>query len=1555
MMNEKTRNRVWKWSLIGLFGAAALAIAAGGHWLYRHQTQAIRSQKQSELKAIAELKAGQIAQWRSERVGDARVHSRRAFLRCAVGRWLKASGDASLMTEVEVNMESLRTAYGYENVIVAGRDGRILFSLNPRLTVLDASTKQLVAQAISSRDAVIGDFFRCPTCQEVRLDVAAPILDADNRPVGVLILRSDPEQYLYPLIQSWPTPSRSAETLLVRREDDNVFFLNKLRHRPDPALTLRIPLSHAGVPAVRAALGHTGEVEGRDNRGVEVLAEILPVPSSPWLMVAKVDADEIFAEARYRGRIILLFTALSMFLTGAMAAILFSFRQKTLYHNLFRAEQERRQVEEEICATFYSIGDGVISTDAAGRVTRMNPVAEKLTGWGEAEALGKPLEQVFHIVNEETRAEVDNPIQRVIREGIVVNLANHTLLLARDGTERPIADSGAPICNEPGRITGAVLVFRDQTDERQAEESLRDSEARYRTLFESSADAVMTLAPPSWKFTSCNRATVRMFNVQDEAEFTSLGPWQRSPAVQPDGRPSAAKAQEMIETAMREGSHFFEWTHKRLSGEDFPTTVLLTRMELAGQALLQATVRDITAQKRAEEKLNDTRAMLDSAIGAITDVFYVFDANGKVLLWNEAFARVTGYSDQELSSKQATDFFSGQDVPRISESIERIWKGGSAQQEASFVIKDGTRLPYEFTGSILRDGAGNTMGFSGTGRDLTERKRAEERSKQDESRANTLLELSQMTDHSAAEIANYAMESAIRLTGSTIGYIAFANEDETILTMHYWSTSAMQQCAMIDKPMVYPVKDTGLWGEAIRQRKAVITNDYAAPSPLKKGTPPGHVQITRHMNVPVFDGGTIVAVAGVGNKADDYQEDDVRQLTLFMDGMWRILCRKRAEETLKQFNQQLESAVVQVKGLMSNVIQQSIFTDRFENPHLTPCWETKRCDNTACPSYQNHRNLRCWEVAGTLCGGAAQGRFTQKLGDCSLCEVYRRARANPVMDLGETFNTMIAILNDRQEQLKETNQQLEAAIEQAKRMAVQAECANRAKSEFLANMSHEIRTPMTSILGYADLLMMDDSLSADERKTFLTTVRRNGDHLLRLINDILDLSKIESGKMALDLGPCHLPATVAEVASMMRPRAEQRGNSLEVRYTGPLPQTIHTDGNRIRQVLVNLVGNAVKFTENGSIRIGVSFLPQWRSDQSAVSVQVSDTGIGIRPDELSRLFQPFTQAESSTTRKFGGTGLGLAISRQIVTTLGGELTVHSAPGEGSTFTVTIPTGDIAGVNLLQSPGEVIGEDETGARWTPGIGVLRGVRILLAEDSIDNQALLCTVLGNVGADVEVVENGRLAIERAESGAFDVVLMDMNMPEMDGYEATRRLRGGGYQHPILALTANAMSGDCEHCLAAGCDAHLAKPIDRKQLIEMVSQYAISQTSQTDTATASRSRSLTPGQSDSIASQFAHDRQLADILPGFVQRLPSQLDALCEALEEERLEDIQRLAHRLTGTGGSYGYPALSEVTKSLELAAKTHDLYGAAAALARVKQVCTAIQTGWTSDLPEAGQP
>ena len=384
----------------------------------------------------------------------------------------------------------------------------------------------------------------------------------------------------------------------------------------------------------------------------------------------------------------------------------------------------------------------------------------------------------------------------------------------------------------------------------------------------------------------------------------------------------------------------------------------------------------------------------------------------------------------------------------------------------------------------------------------------------------------------------------------------------------------------------------------------------------------------------------------------------------------------------------------------------------------------------------------------------------------------------------------------------------------------QAEVANGAKSRFLATMSHEIRTPMTAILGYADLLM-DPTTSASSRNNYAATIRRSGEHLLALINDILDLSKIEAGKMSLDMGRCNIVSLLTDVASIVRPRAEQHGVSFSVEYTGAVPETILTDGARLRQAIINLAGNAVKFTEKGSVRTVASFLPEGWDGQPALRIEVIDTGIGIREEVLPQLFQPFRQGDAAVSRKFGGTGLGLAISHHIAHLLGGDLTATSVWGQGSTFTLTVPTGSLKDIRMLQRPTEV--EHETaGHVWQPTAEDLRGVRVLLAEDGFDNRELIRTILQRAGAEVETAENGRLAVAKAESSPFDLILMDINMPEMDGYEATGLLRDRGYRGPIVALTANAMSDDGDRCLTAGCNEYLTKPIDRALLIRTIAAH-------------------------------------------------------------------------------------------------------------------------------------
>ncbi|MEZ6114499.1 MAG: ATP-binding protein [Pirellulaceae bacterium] len=425
-----------------------------------------------------------------------------------------------------------------------------------------------------------------------------------------------------------------------------------------------------------------------------------------------------------------------------------------------------------------------------------------------------------------------------------------------------------------------------------------------------------------------------------------------------------------------------------------------------------------------------------------------------------------------------------------------------------------------------------------------------------------------------------------------------------------------------------------------------------------------------------------------------------------------------------------------------------------------------------------------------------------------------------------------ALVDERTAKLKNANVRLQ-------HLTLQAESASRAKSEFLANMSHEIRTPMTAILGFTDLLREDGDAAygADERKAAIATIQRNGQYLLDLINDILDLSKVEAGKLQVERIVCSPTKLLSDVLDLMSVRAQAKGLTLSVEFDSQLPAQIETDPTRLRQILINLIGNAIKFTEAGAVRIVASM--ESRDDESGdrsmplLRIAVIDQGIGMTAAEVGRLFQPFSQADSSTTRKFGGTGLGLTISKRFAEMLGGDIQVRSTPGRGSTFAVTIAARGLHDANALrdgQNTGNggnsvVVGSD---AASPPEPAESLDCRILLAEDGPDNQRLISFVLRKAGAEVTLADNGQIALEMAlaavaDNRPFDVILMDMQMPVMDGYQATGRLRDADYRGPIIALTAHAMRSDRQRCLQAGCDDYTTKPIDRRLLVNLVATWA------------------------------------------------------------------------------------------------------------------------------------
>lgn len=395
-----------------------------------------------------------------------------------------------------------------------------------------------------------------------------------------------------------------------------------------------------------------------------------------------------------------------------------------------------------------------------------------------------------------------------------------------------------------------------------------------------------------------------------------------------------------------------------------------------------------------------------------------------------------------------------------------------------------------------------------------------------------------------------------------------------------------------------------------------------------------------------------------------------------------------------------------------------------------------------------------------------------------------------------------------QERLLEANAALIVARDQA-------DAANRAKSTFLANMSHEIRTPMTAVLGFLDILA-DAETSPEERELCIKTIRTNGMHLLTLINDILDLSRVEAGELPIEHRPFRPRELVREVVEFLRPRAAAKGLTFETRIESNVPLVALTDDGRLRQILTNLIGNALKFTECGSVEVVVR-LQHDTASRSQLQFQVIDSGIGIAPERLDEIFSPFAQADGSVTRRYGGTGLGLTISRQLARLLGGDVTAASQPGVGSTLEVVIP----ANVGAAAAPST---DGDVRANSAIDFAETESLHLLLAEDCEDLARLYLRILGRRGCDVVHVADGRQAVrhvletERSRR-PFDAVIMDMQMPVQDGYAATRELRNAGYDGPIVAYTAHAMTGDRNRCLEAGCDVYLPKPSDASSLISAI----------------------------------------------------------------------------------------------------------------------------------------
>lgn len=688
-------------------------------------------------------------------------------------------------------------------------------------------------------------------------------------------------------------------------------------------------------------------------------------------------------------------------------------------------------------------------------------------------------------------------------------------------------------------------------------------------------------------------------------------------------------------------------------------------------------ISDVTPIREAQRSLAQSEERLRLAMEATSDGVWDWNIATGTVAWSPRAYTMLGYEPDEfpVDFEVWKSLIHPDDQEAVAAEVLRqmATEDGSFQVEFRLRNKAGGWLWTLGRGKVVqRDGQGAVLRMLGTHVDVTQRRRQEEAAKRNAKLLSSLLNIYHQEAMGRHELLDYTLHEALDITKSQIGYIYNYSESLETFELNSWSRSVSKQCTVVDPKHVYTLDATGAWGEVVRQRKPIILNDFQGDNPYRKGVPQGHAPLSRFMSVPLFDGGRIIAVVGVANKAEPYTDADALQLSLLLGGAWRVLERN------------------------------------------------------------------------------------QYLGD----------------------------------------------LVKAKEAA---EVASRAKSEFLAIMSHEFRTPLSGIMGM--LQLMQGTPLDGEQEEFVATALSASRHLAQILDDVLNLACLEFGRETLQEEPFVLKAVVDSVTGVLEPKARQKGLRF-VSAIGPeLAAPLLGDMRRLRQILFNLVGNSLKYTTSGEIRIEAHALPVSVSPSGLqVLLSVVDTGIGIPEDRIKDIFEPFSQVDTAYTRKQGGAGLGLAVVRRLVALMGGTLAISSEPGQGTEVHFSLP--------LRQA------QAQASARGGERCGGARPLRILVVEDEAVNRLCVRKMLENAGHAVREAQNGAQALDILAREPLDLVLMDIQMPVMDGVQTTRLIRsstalGERARIPIIALTAHSMAGDREKFLDAGMDGYVSKPVEMHEL--------------------------------------------------------------------------------------------------------------------------------------------